>query len=232
MKAHITPQRGLSLLICLLAAAGCEKATDETAIAAVTTAMAETAVAPAAREATTLPEAAAAPDETAAPAVPIEVEATAAPVLADRRPPVPSPSIAHAEHLAAEPTVAVPAAPRAQEPEPALAAATLDVSTLATRLRKTKAIGLRTKLAVKNESDDLLEQFRAYHARHGSATLVELRRSYDSLFSKLQSLLEEADPNLARDIDRSRAAIWTFLADPLRFGASASNAPRRDAPPS
>jgi hypothetical protein len=101
-----------------------------------------------------------------------------------------------------------------------IAAATLDFSSLVTRLRKTKAINLRTKVAVKNESDDLLEQFRAYHAQPGIVTLADLRRSYDSLFHKLHSLLEHADPPLARDIDRSQAAIWELLADPSRFTAS------------
>ena len=97
---------------------------------------------------------------------------------------------------------------------------TLDFSSLVARLRKTKAINLRAKVAVKNESDDLLEQFRAYHMQHGVVTLADLRSSYDSLFQKLHSLLEDADPPLARDIDRSRAAIWELLADPSKFSAS------------
>lgn len=242
MEAHITLKRGLSLLVCLVAAAGCGKVTDETATAAVAKAAPEAEIAAvatessAALEATIAAEATAAPEvaieveATAAPEVAIEVEAPTAPVLAAVQAPVPSPS-AGAQPGVRERLAAVPPAPRAPKPEPALAAATLDVSTLATRLRKTKAINLRMKLAVKNECDDLLQQFRAYHARHGAATLVELRRSYDSLFLKLQALLEEADPNLARDIDRSRGAIWAFLADPLKFGGSASTGPRRGAPP-
>jgi hypothetical protein len=100
-------------------------------------------------------------------------------------------------------------------------AETLDFPSLVTRLRKTKAINLRTKFAVKRESDELLELFRAYHVRHGTATLADLRRSYDSLFRKLYSLLENTDPPLARDIDRSRAAIWAILVDPAKFGATA-----------
>jgi hypothetical protein len=115
------------------------------------------------------------------------------------------------------------------EPDPSLAEAfverstaekSLDFSSLVTRLRKTKAINLRTKLAVKNESDELLAQARVYHAQTGETTLAELRRSYDSLFQELHSLLEDADPPLARDIDRSRAAIWELIADPAKFDAS------------
>jgi hypothetical protein len=151
-------------------------------------------------------------------------------------------STADLRPAAGERSIGAPADPAVREPErmsdliasPAVALApspeTLDFTTLVTRLRKTKAISLRTKVAVKNESDDLLERFRAYHAQHGTATLVELRRSYDSLFLKLYSLLEDADPPLARDIDRSRAAIWAILADPLKFGASGPMASTRSVP--
>ena len=97
---------------------------------------------------------------------------------------------------------------------------TLDFSSLVTRLRKTKAINLRMKVAVKNESDDLLEKARAYHTHTGETTLADLRRSYESLFQQLHSLLEDGDPPLARDIDRSRAAIWEILADPRKFNAA------------
>jgi hypothetical protein len=100
---------------------------------------------------------------------------------------------------------------------PQASAATLDFPALVTRLRETKAIGVLTKISVKNQSDDLLERFRAYHTEPGATTLTELRRSYDMLFLKLLSLLQDGDPPLAKDIDRSRAAIWEILADPRKF---------------
>ena len=133
---------------------------------------------------------------------------------------------------AAEPVVVAPAAPIAQvfetpsviPPSVASPAETLDFTSLVTRLRKTKAMNLRTKVAVKNESNDLLERFRAYHAQHGTTTLADLRRSYDLLFHELNSLLQDADPPLAHDIDRSRAAIWNVLADPRKFSTSISMA--------
>ena len=77
-----------------------------------------------------------------------------------------------------------------------------------------------TKISVKNQSDDLLEKFRAYHRQQAATPLSELRRSYDMLFLKLLSLLQDGDPPLANDIDRSRAAIWEILADPNKFIAS------------
>jgi hypothetical protein len=47
----------------------------------------------------------------------------------------------------------------------------------------------------------------------------------------LRSLLEDGDPPLARDINRSRAAIWVILADPVKFGATAPGPSTRGVPP-
>jgi hypothetical protein len=100
-------------------------------------------------------------------------------------------------------------------PEQSLA--TLDFKALETRLRQTRAIGVLTKLSLKNQVDDLLARFRAYHQRRGGATLPELRRNYDMLLLKVLSLLQDTDPGLARDIVRSRAAMWSILEDPRKF---------------
>ena len=74
-----------------------------------------------------------------------------------------------------------------------------------------------TKLSVKNQADDLLAQFRDYHTQQGAATLPDLRHSYDMLVLKLLSLVQDGDPPLATDIDRSRAAIWDILSDQRKF---------------
>ncbi len=100
---------------------------------------------------------------------------------------------------------------------PAAQTSTLDFASLGTRLRETKAIGVLTKLAVKNQADDLLEQFRAYHKRQSAKTLTDLRSSYDLLVLKILSLVQDGDPPLAREIDRSRLAIWDILADQRKF---------------
>ncbi len=102
-------------------------------------------------------------------------------------------------------------------PPAPVAAPPLDFTSLVTRLRATKAIGLLTKLSVKNQSDDLLEKFRAYHKRQGTESLAELHSAYDGLMLKLLALLQDGDPPLATDIDRSRAAIWDILADRMKF---------------
>ena len=109
------------------------------------------------------------------------------------------------------------AAPSPAPAAPQPSVATLDFTSLITRLRETKAISVFTKISVKNQSDDLLEKFRSYHRQQGAPTLSELRRSYDLLLLKLLSLLQDGDPPLAKDIDRSRAAIWEILADPKKF---------------
>jgi hypothetical protein len=100
------------------------------------------------------------------------------------------------------------------------AAAPLDFSSLETRLRQTKTIGVLTKLSVKNQADDLVDEFRGYHRQQGAATLPGLRRSYDMLLLKVLSLVQDGDPPLAQDIVRSRAAIWDILSDPRKFTES------------
>ena len=96
-------------------------------------------------------------------------------------------------------------------------AAIVDLTSLEKRLRDTTAIGVFTKLALKNEVDDLLEQFRAFHAGRGATTLATLREHFDLLVLKVISLLQDKDSPLARDISTSREALWNLLADPARF---------------
>ena len=93
----------------------------------------------------------------------------------------------------------------------------LDFRSLETRLRETKAIGVLTKLTLKNQVDDLLDQFRTFYQGKLKTSLVELRRSYDLLMMKVLALLQDADPPLARAIATSREAIWSILADPVKF---------------
>ena len=93
----------------------------------------------------------------------------------------------------------------------------LDLTALETRLKETKAIGVFTKITLKNQVDDLLEQFRAYYQGRAKTSLAELRRPYDGLVLKTLSLLQDGDPELARAIVASREAIWGILADPNKF---------------
>jgi len=96
----------------------------------------------------------------------------------------------------------------------------LDLKSLETRLRETKAVGVFTKISLKNQVDDLLDQFRAYHQHATTTTLAALRQSYNLLLLKVLALLQDSDPSLARDIVASREAIWGILADPKKFTES------------
>jgi hypothetical protein len=97
------------------------------------------------------------------------------------------------------------------------AAATLDLSGLEQRLRDTKAIGVFTKLSLKNQVDDLLEEFREFHRSRDQGMLAKLRQAYDLLILKVLSLLQDEDPALARDIASSREALWNILIDRDKF---------------
>jgi hypothetical protein len=93
----------------------------------------------------------------------------------------------------------------------------LDLNALKEQLKETRAIGVYTKLTLKNQVDDLLQQFRDYYQGRAKITMAQLRRSYDLLMMKVLSLLQDADPKLASAIVSSRDAIWGLLADPKKF---------------
>jgi hypothetical protein len=114
------------------------------------------------------------------------------------------------------PAAAPPAAGTPGAADAASRAASLDLESLENRLRNTQAIGVLTKLSLKNQVDDLLERFRAFHRQRAGA-LPELRQRYDLLLMKVLSLLQDRDPALAGDIAGSRDALWSLLVDPATF---------------
>lgn len=138
-------------------------------------------------------------------------------------PPVPRTPVEHTPipEAPAPATMVAQAAP-AQQPVQAPVAtsageAPLDVDGLKTRLRDTDAIGVFTKIALKNQVDDLLERFRAQHIDGQSNGVAALREPYDLLVLKVLALIQDADPPLARTVAASREAIWAILADRERF---------------
>jgi hypothetical protein len=103
-------------------------------------------------------------------------------------------------------------------PTPAPSASpTLNLADLEQRLRQTNAIGVFTKLSLKNQVDDLLNAFRALYKGPNKHPTVELRQRYDQLLLKVLTLLQDGDPPLAAAISSSREAIWSILADPDKF---------------
>ena len=161
------------------------------------------------------PSAAAPAAEPAAPATPAKpAPPTATAKPAPTKPATPAPTTKPATppaQTAAKPTAP---APRATSPNP-----TLDLTALKEQLKSTKAIGLMTKLTLKNQVDDLLDGFRDLYAGKGKSTMPQLRQSYDMLMMKVLSLLQDKDQKLASDIVASREVIWDLLADPKKFAA-------------
>jgi hypothetical protein len=76
-----------------------------------------------------------------------------------------------------------------------------------------------TKLALKNQVDDLLAQFKAFHQGQSRITLGQLRQKYELLLMKVVSLLQDGDPALASAVLSSREAIWGVLTDPEKSAA-------------
>jgi len=104
-------------------------------------------------------------------------------------------------------------------PSKEAAAPPLDLKGLEQRLRDTRAIGLFTKLSLKNQVDDLLAQFKAFHQGQPGLTVAQLRQKYELLLMKVVTLLQDGDPALASAVSSSREAIWEVLTDPQKFAA-------------
>ncbi len=100
---------------------------------------------------------------------------------------------------------------------PVAAPLTLDLRALEAQLRGTRAIGVFTKISLKNQIDDLMKQFREHFEGKTTRTMTDLRRSYTLLIMKVLSLLQDIDPMLASAIVSSREAIWGLLSDENTF---------------
>jgi len=213
-------------VLCVLLMAGCAGITPlPTPAVPPVAASIDTPVAtlPASEPPTSGPAVTTVPDVVAAaPASP----PTAPPAMGSVRPEPARPATS-TSRAPAKPATAPDAAPLAQAQTPAAAAAVakppaappLDLKSLEARLKETKAIGVFTKLTLKNQVDDLLSQFRDYYQGRLKATLVELRRSYDLLVLKVLALLQDTDPPLAVAIASSRESIWGILSNRAKFAA-------------
>jgi hypothetical protein len=129
--------------------------------------------------------------------------------------------------LPSEPPSAPPAAPAekpgpaatpapAPSPAPPASEAQLSLEELGARIKATPAIGTFSKLALKNDIDDLVDELRGYH-EHGKGNLDDLHQRYEALVLKLLALLEDDEPELALALGRSRERIWNRLLDPVEF---------------
>ena len=74
-----------------------------------------------------------------------------------------------------------------------------------------------TKLSLKNQVDDLLAQFKAFHSGGSRVPLTELRQRFELLLVKVVTLLQDNDPSLAAAVSSSRETLWGVLSDPKKF---------------
>jgi hypothetical protein len=111
--------------------------------------------------------------------------------------------------------VAPPVAPIAEPPE----AASLDLKTLTAKLAKTEALGALTKIAVRNQLDDLVAGLRAYHAGERTASLAALRERYTQFMARVSGLLKDHDPALFVELREGSSNLWDRLSDPQKFAA-------------
>jgi hypothetical protein len=152
------------------------------------------------------------PAAPATPAKPAPSTATAKPAPTKPATPAPAPK-------PATPPAQTAAKPATPAPRPASPNPTLDLTALKDQLKSTKAIGIMTKLTLKNQVDDLLDGFRDHYAGKGKSSMPQLRQAYDMLMMKVLSLIQDKDQKLASDIVASREVIWALLADPKKFAA-------------
>ncbi len=207
-------QRAIALAA-MLACAGCMRLPTRAPDAAPPP---STATAPATASAATVANADAAQPAEAKPAPAVPSGPTPPPRSAHK--PVPAKAAPVPAHKAPEALAAArPAVPSAKAPPAAPQPATpsLDLKGLEQRLKETPAIGVMTKISLKNQVDDLLDKFRDYYAGRSHVSLAELRRPFDMLLMKVLALLQDGDPTLARTIHDSREALWSLLADREKF---------------
>lgn len=152
-----------------------------------------------------------APEPVSAPApAPTPVEALPAPPAAPKPPPVVAKPAPAPPPPSPEPEPQVVPEP---QPEPELA---FDLDGLERRLKETSALGVLTKLALKNEIDDLVDDVAKFHQKK-RGELTVLRERFELLLMKVTSLLQDKEPELAREVAAAREGLWKLLADPGEF---------------
>ncbi len=94
-----------------------------------------------------------------------------------------------------------------------------DLNALVSRISQSKALGLFTKISLKQDIDRLLENVRKFHDGSGDGSLEQLRERYDVLVHKLVILLQDKDRELVNSIDDGRDKLWAILSDDKKFAS-------------
>jgi len=87
-----------------------------------------------------------------------------------------------------------------------------DMDVLIARVKKTDAIGVFSKLALRSDALDLMGMVKAWRRHVKKLSLDDVRSQYDGLLLKILALLND-DPALSRDISMAREQIWQSLLE-------------------
>ncbi len=91
------------------------------------------------------------------------------------------------------------------------------INELLERFNNTKAVGVFTKLSIKNNITRLNQSFGQYHQGKRPPTIEELRESYDLMVQEIMVLIQNKDPQLAKDLYGVRLLLWSYLAEPDKY---------------
>jgi hypothetical protein len=89
----------------------------------------------------------------------------------------------------------------------------LDIDGLIERLRGTRAIGVFTKLALRNDVESLISDAHNAVENGDEDKLPVLRTRFDGLVMKTLALLDGRDDELARDIYQAREFVWQSILE-------------------
>jgi len=98
-----------------------------------------------------------------------------------------------------------------------------DLDGLRSRLRATEAIGFAAKIALAFRFNDLVEDFRRFHAGLRQHSLDNLRGRFADLFDETVRRVREGDYALFRELQKARAGLWQTFRDPVKFAALAGD---------
>ena len=89
----------------------------------------------------------------------------------------------------------------------------VDFESLEKRIRKTKSIGVMTKLKLSNDIKKLLGELKTFQAGNSSLTLEQEREHFDLLYMKVVTMVQKKDPELFHQLCNSWDPIWVALQD-------------------
>jgi len=87
-----------------------------------------------------------------------------------------------------------------------------NMDALIERLKNSDAIGVFTKLALRSDAMDVVDEVKNWREHKGRMSLSEIRARFDGLLLKVLALLDD-DPALSADISMARDNIWNSLLE-------------------